>query len=258
MLRSSCCKRPDDSNRWSPGLSRETYLEALAAAIFAGRLSSGTAEVAEAVKAAPPAPDPPRTVDLLLNGLAVRFTDGYAAATRPMQRALGAFRNDNGSDGAARWLWLACRIAPDPWDDDTWHELTTRQLQLARDAGALTVLPIALTYRAGADVHEGDFAAASARVEEADAITKATGNAPLAYTSLVLAAWRGQESRAQELFEAAREDARNRGEGRAITMVGFSAAVLYNGLGRYERRWPPRSRPARPMSSDSSPGRSSS
>ena len=69
-----------------------------------------------------------------------------------------------------------------------WHELTTRQVQLARDAGALSVLPIALTYRAGVDVHTGDFVAASALIEEADAITKATGNAPLTYTSLVLAA----------------------------------------------------------------------
>ena len=64
----------------------------------------------------------------------------------------------------------------------------------ARDAGVLTLLPIALTYRAGVHVHAGEFAAASALIEEAETISEATGNAPLSYTSLVLAAWRGQES----------------------------------------------------------------
>ena len=26
-----------------------------------------------------------------------------------------------------RWLWLPCRIAPDLWDDETWHQLATRR-----------------------------------------------------------------------------------------------------------------------------------
>ena len=157
------------------GLARETYLEALAAAIFAGRLGSGggVLEVAEAARAAPPAPQPPRAIDLLLDGLATRFTDGYAAgvpaAEASAERGSGDERH---SEDDIRWLWLACRIAPDLWDDETWHELPTRQVQLARDAGALTVLPLALTYRAGVHVHAGEFAAAAALIEEADAITR--------------------------------------------------------------------------------------
>ena len=219
------------------GLARETYLEALAAAIFAGRLSSGAGvlEVAEAARAAPRAPQPPRTIDLLLDGLATRFTDGYAAGVPPLRRALAAVSEDDGhSEDDIRWLWLACRIAPDLWEDETWHELATRQLRLARDAGALTVLPLAATYRAGVHVHAGEFAAAAALIEEADAITEATGNAPLMYSSLVLAAWRGQEAQALELIEASREDAARRGEGRAITLAEYATAVLYNGLGRYQ------------------------
>ena len=129
---------------------------------------------------------------------------------------------------------LSCRIAPDLWEDETWHELATRQLRLARDAGALTVLPLAATYRAGVHVHAGEFAAAAALIEEADAITEATGNAPLMYSSLVLAAWRGQEAQALELIEASREDAARRGEGRAITLAEYATAVLYNGLGGYQ------------------------
>jgi DNA-binding CsgD family transcriptional regulator len=217
-------------------LARETYLEALAAAIFAGRLGSarGMQDVAEAARASPPAQQPARTIDLLLDGLASRFTDGYAAGVPQLRRALEAMSRDEGhSEDDIRWLWLACRIAPDLWEDEAWHELAMRQLQLARDAGALSVLPLAATYRAGVHVHAGEFAAAAALIEEADAITEATGNAPLGYTSLVLAAWRGHEAHALELIEASRKDAAGRGEGRAITLAEYATAVLYNGLGRY-------------------------
>ena len=73
------------------------------------------------------------------------------------------------------------------------------------------MLPLAATYRAGVHVHAGEFAAAAALIEEADAITEATGNAPLRYTLLVLAAWRGQEAQALELIKASREDATAKG-----------------------------------------------
>jgi hypothetical protein len=95
------------------------------------------------------------------------------------------------------------------------------------------VLPFAATYRAGVHVQAGEFAAAAVLIEEVDAITEATGNAPLGYTSLVLAAWRGKETQALELIEASREDAAGRGEGRAITLAEYARAVLNNGLGRY-------------------------
>ena len=124
-------------------------------------------------------------------------------------------------------------MATDLWDDERWHELATRQVQSARDAGALNVLPIALTYRAGVAVHAGEFAAAAAMIDEAEAISQATGNAPLRYTSLVLAAWRGDETRTLELIRHSRDDATGRGEGRAITLAEYVTAVLYNGLGRY-------------------------
>ena len=217
-------------------LARETYLEALAAAIFAGRLGSarGVLEVAEAARAAPPAPRPTRAIDLLLDGLTSRFTDGYAAGVPPLRQALDALSQDEShTEDDTRWLWLACRIAPDLWHDEAWHELATRQLRLARSAGALNVLPFAATYRAGVHVHAGEFAAAAVLIEEVDAITEATGNAPLGYTSLVLAAWRGRETQALELIEASREDAAGRGEGRAITLAEYATAVLNNGLGRY-------------------------
>jgi DNA-binding CsgD family transcriptional regulator len=220
-----------------PALARETYLEAVGAAMFAGRLSRGCGEreVAEAARAAPPASIPPRAIDLLLDGLAVRLTDGYAAAVPPLKRALHAFRQeDRPGEDDTRWLWLACRVTPDLWDDDAWHDLATRGVTLAREAGALSFLAIPLVYRAGVAVHTGEFAAASALIAEADAITQVTGNAPMVYTALALAAWRGQQAQATELIEAATNDAIPRGEGRAIAMAEHASAVLYNGLGRYE------------------------
>lgn len=220
------------------GLARETYLEALGAAIFAGRLGGrcGVGEVAEAARAAPPGPQPRRPIDLLLDGVATRFTEGYVAGVPPLRRALQAFRREalRSEGDILRWLWLAWLLVGDLWDDEGWHELATSAVRLAREAGALSVLPVDLEYRAGVHVHAGEFAAASALLDEADAITAATGNAPLRYTLLFLAAWRGEEAQALKLIEARARNATASGEGRAIGSAEYVTAVLYNGLGRYE------------------------
>ena len=125
--------------------ARETYLEALEAAISASRLGAGDGivAVAEAARDAPPAPASPRPADLLLDGLRTRFSEGYAAALPSLQRALRAFLHDgcHGKDDL-RWYGLASRVAPDLWDDESWVRVTSRQVELARDAGMLTVLPL--------------------------------------------------------------------------------------------------------------------
>src|SRR5215218_1783465 len=118
------------------------------------------------------------------------------------------------------------------WDDESWHAVAERAVVTARDVGALGVLPIALIYRAGVAVHAGDFDMAAALVEEADVITEASGNAPLPYTSLVLAAWRGREREGLAVIAAGARGARARGEGRAIGLAEYALAVLHNGLGR--------------------------
>jgi DNA-binding CsgD family transcriptional regulator len=221
-------------------LARETYLEAFGAAIFAGRESRvGVVEVAEAVRAAPSGPRPPRHVDLLVDGLAERFTEPYGDAVPTLTRALHAIagRDDRADD--LRWLWTSCPVTPEPlapelWDDEMWHELASHAVDLARDAGALGVLPIALSYRACVHLHAGEFAAASALIQEADTIAQATGSAPLRYTSLALLAWCGQETPALSAIESALCDAKARGEGRAIGLAHYATAVLCNGLGRYQ------------------------
>ena len=219
-------------------LARETFLEAAEAAIYAGRLGGGIGprEVAEAARAMPPPSRPPRASDLLLDGLATRFTEGYVASVAPLQRALRAFcREDGRGADEIRWLWQACRVASDLWDDQARHELTSRGLALARDAGAVTALPLALTYRAGVHTHEGEFGASAAMIEEANALTEAIGYATYShYAAMVLSGWRGQERQTLEVLAAGVQDAVARGEGRAIGYVEHAAAVLHNGLSHYE------------------------
>ena len=69
------------------------------------------------------------------------------------------------------WFWLAWMLAGELWDDELWDELATRAVQLARDAGALGELPIALIYRAAVHVYAGELDAAAALIEESGAIT---------------------------------------------------------------------------------------
>jgi DNA-binding NarL/FixJ family response regulator len=229
----------DAARRLEPldaAMARETHLEAVVAAMFAGRLSDkpGLREAGEAALAAPAAPQPPRPLDQLLDGLATRFTKSYAAGLPPLRRAIEAFRDVEGLTASdARWLLLACRQAQDLWDDQLWYALATRGLRVARETGVLGALPIAATYRASLHVHEGAFGAAASLIDEADAIIQVTGMAPLKYASLMLAAWRGDEADAVALFDAGRIEATARGEGMGLGVLEWSTALLYNGCGRY-------------------------
>jgi DNA-binding CsgD family transcriptional regulator len=236
----------DAAKRLEPldvALARETYLEAVTAAMATESKSPGCGvrEIAQAARRAPPGPQPPRPVDLLLDGLAKRFTEPYSAALPALRRALHALAGEDGcANHSPRFLWFVCPIAPEPlaldlWDDETWHELATRAVRVCRDAGSLAVLPNALTYRASLHVLAGEFAAASALIDEAYAVTEATGSAPLRYPSLLLAAWRGREAEALKVIDAGIQDAKARGLERAICFAQCVTAVLYNGLGCYHK-----------------------
>jgi DNA-binding CsgD family transcriptional regulator len=218
-------------------LARETYLDALSATLVAGRLASrgGVLEVAKAARDVPPASEPSRAADLLLDGLAVLIVEGYAAGAPILKRALSAFRSDDISkEEGIRWLSLACRVAMNLFDAESWEVLSIRQVQLARDAGALSVLFIALRGRIGVHLHAGELAAAASLVEEARALAEATGNRFAPYEDLALAVWRGSEADASELIEAGVNEVVVRGEGMGLSIIRWASAVLYNGLGRHE------------------------
>jgi DNA-binding CsgD family transcriptional regulator len=226
--------------RLDTGLARETYLKALAAAMFAGdlRRPGGLREAAEAARAAPPGPDPPRAVDVLLDALALRFTEGYAAAAAALIRAVELLVSlDAGED--RRWLWLigarASRIiALELWDFESGHALAARQLQVARDMGALVQLQFALSSLGLLHLLAGELTVTGRLVEEDRLIAEATGNAPVTSAAMMLAAWQGREQEASKLIEATAQLATERGTGMLADFAACASAVLDNGLGRYD------------------------
>jgi DNA-binding CsgD family transcriptional regulator len=215
-------------------LARETYLEALRAASIAGRLGSGMRAAAAAARRLPAGPGEPRAIDALLDGLAIRFTDGYAASAEPLTRALAAVRDDGGRGGKVRWPWLARRVAPDLFDDDTWYALATRNVEIARESGALAVLPLALNLLALVRCFEGELRAAGSLIDEADGIAEATGTPPIVFGRMLLSGCRGDERAALALIEAGEATAITRGEGVVLTFGEHARALLYNASGQHE------------------------
>ena len=218
-------------------LARETYRDAFAAAWYAGRLADGpwALDVAQAVRATPPSSVSRRAPDLLLESVATLVAENCAVGAPMVKRALNAFRSEiMSTEERLRWLWLACRAAHEVWDAESWLGLGTQFVELARNAGALTMLPHALAMRAGMHLFAGELDAAATLLEEEQAIVKAMGIARPAYVAVALPAWMGREAETREQIEATTSQAVDLGEGQWLTLVEWSSAVLYNGLGRHE------------------------
>jgi DNA-binding CsgD family transcriptional regulator len=222
-----------------PELARATYLDALVAAIWANDLGSpDVREAAEAARLAPPGPVPPRAVDILLDAVALRATDGYVAAAPALTRALETvLALDVGSGGSDRWLWLAGGrigqiIAMEVWDFDSWYALAAGQATFARTTGALMHLAFALNYLARTQILAGELTAAARLVEEDRLIAEAAGNLPVADTAMMLAAWQGREQEATRLIEAVSREAAARDAARLASLAAYASSVLHNGLGR--------------------------
>ena len=218
-------------------LARETHLEALGAAMASDLdIPGGVLEAAEAARAAPPGPEPPRAVDVLLDAFALRLTEGYAAAAPTLTRALELLLAlEVTDDEARRSLWLAggrasVIVAVELWDAESLHVLAARQAQFARDTGALVHLQLALSFLARSHLLAGELTTAALMIDEDRLIAEATGNPPLESARMTLAAWRGQEALASELIEATSQEATARG----WTVNPYASAVLYNGLGRHD------------------------
>ena len=148
------------------GLARDAYGDAFCAARTAGRMAirGRMLEVAEAARAVPSAPQP-RAPDLLLDGLAV-WPPKDTPRARRSGRALSALRAEEvRAEEGLRWMPLACRMAHDVWDDESWYALSARLIELAREAGALTVLPVALLQGMTIQLLAGEFAAAASMAQ---------------------------------------------------------------------------------------------
>jgi DNA-binding CsgD family transcriptional regulator len=126
-------------------------------------------------------------------------------------------------------------VAMDLWDDEACFELASGQLRLARESGTLSWLPFALDYLAEHLIQAGDLVQANALLSESEHIDPGARAATLPYISLILAAWRGDAPGVAKLEKVMGHGASFRGEGAALTYIDYAQAVLYNGLGTYER-----------------------
>ena len=221
-----------------PTLARETYLEALSAAMFAGRLAGpggGVLEVAHAARTAPAPPDAPRAPDLLLDGLVTLFTESYEAAVPTLRQAQSAFDAARMSEAEQlRWKWLATVSSIHLWDDTRWEQIADGHVHLARQTGALGELPLALTQRVYVHLFAGELTAAASLVEEIGTATEASDALVAPYGAVGLLVLRGRRAEAAYLIEHSRAELTQRGEGVGLPMLDWAEAVLYNGLGRYE------------------------
>ena len=218
-------------------LSRDTYLEAWSAALFAGRLASGGSllEVSRAAASAPAPADPPLPCDLLLDGLALIFTNGRPAAAPVLRRAVAAFASRAVSvQEMLRWGWLATRAANYLWDYDSCLEIGTRTVELARDSGALEALAVADNAYGQAAAFGGDFATAALLVAEVQAVKEATSTRIAPHAALALSGLRGRLADSSELIDSIIADAPAIGQGTAVQYAHWAKSVLMNGLGRYE------------------------
>jgi DNA-binding CsgD family transcriptional regulator len=214
-------------------LARETYLTAWGAAGLAEDVAARDVlvQICRAVRALPPPAGAPRPLDLMLDGFALLITEGNAAATPTLQRAVRAVAGIPVED-VLRWGWMNAGASAAVWDYDGWLTSCTRQVQVVRDAGALASLPIHLTYLGMAIVWTGDFAGAASLVAEIDSVAAVTGSRFPPYILLRLRALQGREAEASAAIANAIEQFG--GQGMTATRAYWAAAVLYNGLARYE------------------------
>jgi DNA-binding CsgD family transcriptional regulator len=220
-----------------PELARETYLEALAGAMSNDvEVLGGAPAVAKAARAAPTDSASHRTVDVLLDAFAIRLTEGYAAAAPALARALDLLlATDVSTDDVGRRLSLSSSrngniVTLELWDDDALHRMAARQVQVARDAGALVHLQFALSFLARSHMLAGELTAATLAIDETRSLAEATGNPAPVNAPMILAAWRGYEPQASELIQATSDEA----AARRWTSNSYARAVLYNGLGRHD------------------------
>lgn len=218
------------------GLARETYLEALFAAISMGHLASGPGQrqVGEAVREAP-SPQVPNARDGLLDALARRTTDGYAPSVPMIEGVLAAFCDDETPvRESVRWISLAGILAADLWSLERWEMVSARQVALIRQEGELSELPIGLDSRAVVHVFAGELTTAAAVIEEVNTVSAAIGSPQPGHGALALAAIRGREAEARTLIDATISQAETYGLGLILTVAHFHHAVLCNGLAQYE------------------------
>ena len=218
-----------------PELARETYLEALTAAIFAGPLAgpgASSREVAEAARAAPPT-RAPRAPDLLLDGLVALLTDTYVAAVPTLREASASSgrrqsRRSSGCAGCGERPSQHCMFGTTKVGTACQTSTFSSSARPERSVNS----PIALSHRGQMHVLAGELALAASDEEALQEATVLTGN-PLAPTTGWSHGHAGARGRNETVDRhgSCRADRSRRRAG--LSFIDWAQAVLYNGTGRY-------------------------
>lgn len=216
-------------------LAREAYLNAYGSAMSAAHLGQAGVllDICRAIQDLPPPQGSPDAKSVLMEGLARMHTNGRALATPILQRAANAVAQLPEPD-VLRWGWIAPMASSATWDSDGCSAIYERQAALVRGAGALAELPVCLHALALDNVWNGDLTGAGILIAESETVAAAIGSQLPPFATLRLLSMEGRETDASALIEATIEQATVRGQGLAVRVAQWSAAVLYNGLARYD------------------------
>jgi DNA-binding CsgD family transcriptional regulator len=213
-------------------LARETYLLAWGTAASGAADDESLVAISRAIRELPPPEGGPRPLDLVLAGCSLLVTEGRAAALVPLRAAMTALVDVPGPD-LLKWGWAACGVSPAAWDEQVMCATYARAAEVARTAGGLTELPLYLACLGSAKSVTGDFATAAATFAEAEAVAAVTGLSAPPHP-VILPALQGKEATASALIATTVRQAAGDGRLTSLTIAHWAAAVLYNGLGRYE------------------------
>jgi DNA-binding CsgD family transcriptional regulator len=216
-------------------LARGAYLTAYGSGISAAHLGDAGVflEICRSAENLYAAQRTQAPLDLLLEGLARMHTDGRAVAIPIFQRAASALAELPPAD-VVRWGWTTPMASNVIWDSDASTAIFERQARIVREAGALAELPLFLASVAIDKVWSGDVASAEALIAESDSVAAVTGSQLPPFAALRLRCLQGREAEASALIEATITMAEGVGAGLAVRVAQWAAAVLYNGLARYE------------------------
>ena len=234
-----------DLERLDLRLARDTYAEALQAALLSAQLTRGTtpAEVARWALAAPPDPaDQPTVADLIVEGLATRVLHGYRAAVPALRRGVAAMSADDiESSTIVRWAVLGNDAAADLWDADGSVTLLSRLERSERERGALDPLCMTLDGLAHCHLRAGRFDAAEQCHSEAHSIAVALGGSPMIWRlfRVELTAWQGDDDLTRSLAEKlGGRLADASGGGALANLASISLIILEVGRGNYAAALP--------------------
>jgi DNA-binding CsgD family transcriptional regulator len=217
--------------RIDPPRAREIYLDAYGmAAVLADQQLIG--DWSHAVREMP-APERPGPMSHLLDGVALLTTEGMAAAAGELEAAAEGVV-DLPPEEIMRWGWFITSACYAVWDNERCLAVIQRHVRIMREAGAIGELVLHLNQLVQSLCDIGDLAGAADVVAEAETVSAATGRRHPPFATMRLMGLQGREAETAPLIRAAIDSSIAGGFGTGVTGACWTAAVLYNGHGRYD------------------------